>query len=137
IIPAWPAHTLGDVYVYFPKQHAVATGDLFLTNSVPAMDEGSAAHWIEDLDGMLALQADHFVPGHFEVASHKELQRFRDYMADLDAQVVKLAKAGASEEEVRQKAQLPQYSDFRQYAKYQATFGDNAAAILKQIRAGK
>jgi len=58
-------------------------------------------------------------------------------MNDLNAQVVKLAAAGASEEEIRQKIQLPQYSDLRQYAKYQATFGDNAAAILKQIRAPK
>jgi cyclase len=137
IMAAWPAHTLGDVYVYFPNQRSVATGDLYLTNSVPAMDQGSAAHWIQDLDQILALPADHFVPGHFEVGTRQTIQRFRDYMNDLNAQVVKLAAAGASEEEIRQKIQLPQYSDLRQYAKYQATFGDNAAAILKQIRAPK
>jgi cyclase len=137
IIAAWPAHTLGDVYVYFPKQRTVATGDLYLTNAVPAMDQGSAAHWVEDLDQILALPADHFVPGHFDVGTRQTIQRFRDYMADLDAQVVKLAAAGATEEDVRQKIQLPQYSDLRQYPKYDATFGDNAAAILKQIRATK
>jgi cyclase len=137
IVAAWPAHTLGDIYVYFPTQRAVATGDLYLTNSVPAMDEGSAAHWIEDLDQVLALPADHFVPGHFEVGSRQTIQRFRDYMADLDGQVQKLAAAGASEEEVRQKVSLPQFSDFRQYPKYEATFGDNAAAIFRQIRRSK
>jgi len=135
IVAAWPAHTLGDVYVYFPKERTVATGDLYLTNSVPAMDEGSAAHWIQDLDQILALPADHFVPGHFEVGTRQTIQRFRDYMADLDAQVQKLAEAGATDDEVRQKIQLPQYGDFRQYAKYEATFGDNAVAILRQIRA--
>jgi len=135
IVAAWPAHTLGDVYVYFPKERTVATGDLYLTNSVPAMDEGSAAHWIQDLDQILALPADHFVPGHFEVGTRQTIQRFRDYMADLDAQVQKLAQAGATDDEVRQKIQLPQYGDFRQYAKYEATFGDNAVAILRQIRA--
>jgi cyclase len=135
ILAAWPAHTLGDVYVYFPKQRTVATGDLYLTNSVPAMDQGSAAHWIQDLDQILALPADHFVPGHFEVGTRQTIKRFRDYMNDLNEQVEKLAKAGASEEEVRQKIQLSQYADFRQYPKYEATFGDNAAAILKQIRA--
>ena len=137
IVAAWPAHTLGDVYVYFPKERTVATGDLYLTNSVPAMDEGSAAHWIQDLDQILALPADHFVPGHFEVGTRQTIQRFRDYMADLDAQVQKLAQTGATEDEVRQKIQLPQYGDFRQYAKYEATFGDNAVAILRQIRASK
>ncbi|MFZ0879815.1 MAG: MBL fold metallo-hydrolase [Candidatus Acidiferrales bacterium] len=137
IVAAWPAHTMGDIYVYFPKERTVSTGDLYLTNSVPAMDEGSAAHWIQDLDEILALPADHFVPGHFEVGTRQTIERFRDYMADLDAQVVKLAAAGATDDEVRQKIQLPQYGDFRQYAKYEATFGDNAVAILHQIRASK
>jgi len=137
IVSAGPAHTMGDVYVYFPKERTVAMGDLYLTNSVPAMDEGSAAHWIQDLNQILALSADHFVPGHFEVGTRQTVQRFRDYMADLDAQVVQLAKAGANEAEVRQKIQLPQYQDFRQYPKYEATFGDNAAAILGQIRSPK
>lgn len=137
IIPAWPAHTMGDIYVYFPKERTVAMGDLYLTNSVPAMDEGSAAHWIQDLDQILALPADHFVPGHFEVGTRQTVQHFRNYMADLDAQVVQLAQAGATEEQVRQKIQLPQYQDLRQYPKYQATFGDNAAAILSQIRSPK
>ena len=30
-----PAHTQGDLVVYFPDEHAIATGDLFLTNSFP------------------------------------------------------------------------------------------------------
>ena len=56
-------------------------------------------------------------------------------MNDLNTQVVALAKTGATEKEIREKIQLPQFADFRQYPKYDATFGDNAAAILKQIRA--
>lgn len=137
IMAAWPAHTMGDVYVYFPKQRTVSTGDLYLTNSVPAMDEGSAAHWIEDLDQILTLPADHFVPGHFEVGMRPNIQRFRDYMADLYAQVQRLAQAGATEDEVRQKVQERRFMDFRQYAKYEATFGDNAVAMYRQIRASK
>jgi cyclase len=137
IIAAWPAHTMGDVYVYFPKQRTVSTGDLYLTNSVPAMDEGSAAHWIQDLDQILALPADHFVPGHFEVGSRETIQRFHDYMADLYAQVQQMAKAGATEEEVKKNVKEPKYQDFRQYAKYEATVGDNAVAIFRQIRASQ
>jgi cyclase len=136
IIAAWPAHTMGDIYVYFPKERTVATGDLYLTDAVPAMDEGSAAHWIEDLDGILALPADHFVPGHFGVGTKQSIQRFRDYMADLYAQVQQMAKAGASEEEIRKNVKEPNFSDFKQYPKYEATFGDNAVAMFKQIRAG-
>jgi len=35
-----PAHTRGDLVVYFPDEHAIATGDLFLNNVCPAMDDG-------------------------------------------------------------------------------------------------
>ncbi len=136
IIAAWPAHTMGDVYVYFPKERTVATGDLYLTDAVPAMDEGSAAHWIEDLDGILALPAEHFVPGHFGIGTRQSVQRFHDYMADLYAQVQQMAKAGAIEEEIRKNVKEPNFSDFKQYPKYEATFGDNAVAMFKQIRAG-
>ena len=40
------AHTSGDALVYFPRQHAIAMGDLFLNRSSPAMDEGS----VQELD---------------------------------------------------------------------------------------
>jgi cyclase len=137
IMAAWPAHTMGDVYVYFPKQRTVSTGDLYLTNSVPAMDEGSAAHWVEDLDQILALPADHFVPGHFEVGTRQTIQHFRDYLADLDAQVQQLVRADATEDQVRQKIQLPQYQDLRQFPQFKATFGDNAVSIFRQIHNSK
>ena len=91
---AWPAHTMGDIFVYFPNQRTVSTGDLYLTNSVPAMDQGSATHWIEDLDQILSLPADHFVPGHFEVGTRQTVQHFRNYLADLEAQVQQLVRVG-------------------------------------------
>ena len=78
-----PAHTQGDLVVYFPDERALATGDLFLTNSCPAMDEGDMENWIVALDHMLALPIDQVVPGHFELATKNELQRFRNYLADL------------------------------------------------------
>ena len=137
IIAAWPAHTMGDIYVYFPKQRTVSTGDIYLTNSAPAMDQGSAAHWIVDLDQILSLPADYFVPGHFEVGTRQTVQRFRDYLSALDAQVRQLVRSGATEDQVRQGIHLPQYQDLRQFPKYKATFGDNAIAIFHQLRPSK
>jgi cyclase len=137
IRPAWPAHTIGDVYVYFPKERTVSTGDLYLTGSCPAMDEGSASHWVQDLDQILALPADHFVPGHFEVGTRQTLEHFRNYLADLDKQVEQLSKSGATEEEVRQKISLPQYQDLKQFPKYHASFADNAVSIYRQIHNAK
>lgn len=128
------AHTSGDALVYFPQQHAIAMGDLFLTNSCPAMDQGSAAQWIQALDQVLALPVESVVPGHFELAGKPELQRFRDYLSDLYSQVQALYKKGATVQEVRQNIHMEKYKDFRQYEKYEATFADNAATIYQQLQ---
>src|SRR5215510_4308225 len=82
-----PAHTRGDLVVYFPKQQAIATGDLFLNGSCPAMDDGDMENWVAALDHILTLPVKHVVPGHFALATKTELRHFRDYLADLREQV--------------------------------------------------
>lgn len=133
IIAPGPGHTMGDVYVFFPNQRSVAAGDLYMGRSSPAMDQGSAANWIHTLDAILALPADHFVPGHFEVGSRETFTRFRDYMSDLYAQVDRLHRSGATVEQVRQQVDMKKYVDFRQYPQFQATFADNAESIFHQL----
>jgi len=133
IVAPGPGHTMGDVYVFFPNQRSVAAGDLYMTRSSPAMDQGSAANWIRTLDAILALPADHFVPGHFEVGTRDTFTRFRDYLADLYAQVDRLHRAGDSVEQVRQQIDMKKYADFRQYPQFEATFADNAESIYHQL----
>lgn len=128
------AHTSGDAIVYFPEQHAVAMGDLFLNRSSPAMDDGSAANWIEALEHILSLPIEKAVPGHFEVGTRSDLQRFRDYLKDLFEQVRSLKSKGESVNQVKLDIHMEKYSDFRQYPKYEATFADNAATIYDQLR---
>jgi glyoxylase-like metal-dependent hydrolase (beta-lactamase superfamily II) len=129
------AHTSGDALVYFPEQRAIAMGDLFLNRSSPAMDDGSVESWIHALDHVLELPLDNVVPGHFELATKPELKRFRDYLNDLYQQVRALKQANETLEQVRHDIHMEKYSDFRQYAKYEATFADNAAVIYQQMQA--
>jgi len=130
------AHTSGDAVVYFPEQGAIATGDLFLTRSSPAMDEGSARNWIHALDQVLELPVDAIVPGHFELAGKPDLKRFRDYLNDLYAQVQSFYEKRATVETVRRDIRMEKYRDFRQYPNYEATFADNAETIYHQLRGG-
>jgi cyclase len=127
------AHTAGDVLVYFPDQHAIAMGDLFLNRSCPAMDDGSAENWIHALDKVLQLPIETAVPGHFEIGSRTDLQRFRDYLNDLYMQVTAMKQKGETLDQVRHNLHMEKYSDFRQYPKYEATFADNAATIYNQL----
>jgi cyclase len=129
------AHTSGDALVYFPEQRAISMGDLFLNRSSPAMDNGSVESWIHALDHVLELPLDNVVPGHFELATKSELKRFRDYLNDLYQQVRALKQANETLEQVRHDIHMEKYSDFRQYAKYEATFADNAAAIYQEMQA--
>jgi len=129
-----PAHTLGDLVVFFPDQHTIATGDLFLANSCPAMDEGDMEKWIEALDAMLKLPLAHVVPGHFELSTEKDLRRFRDYLVALRDQVKVMYRKGLSIQEVKQRISLPQFKDFRQFPKYEATFGDDAEVYYNQLK---
>jgi cyclase len=128
-----PAHTRGDAIVYFPDEHVVATGDLFLTNSCPAMDDGDMENWIVALDQILALPVEHVIPGHFELATKSELQRFRNYLVDLRDQVARMHRDGLALEWVQKLLDLHAYKDFRQYPQYEATFKDNAATYYGQL----
>jgi len=129
------AHTSGDALVYFPQQRAIAMGDLFLHRSSPAMDDGSVENWIQILGHVLSLPLDHVVPGHFELATKADLQRFHDYLSDLYLQVVDLKKRGDTLEQIQHNLHMEKYADFRQYPKYEATFSDNAAVIYQQLQA--
>jgi cyclase len=128
------AHTSGDALVYFPQQRAIAMGDLFLNRCSPAMDVGSAENWIRALDQVLAKPLEAVVPGHFELATKADLQRFRDYLGDLFQQVRALREKSAKLEQVRHDIHMEKYSDFRQYPQYHATFSDNAETIYQQLQ---
>lgn len=128
-----PAHTMGDAVVYFPDQRALATGDLFLNDSCPAMDEGDMENWVRALDHMLELPVEHIVPGHFELATKAEMQTFRNYLADLRDQVARMHAEGKTLEQVQQALNLSAYKGLRQFPNYEATFEDNAAAYYVQL----
>jgi cyclase len=128
-----PAHTMGDLIVYFPGQKVVATGDLFLNHSSPAMDKGSVLNWIHALEKMLSTPAATFVPGHFELGSRADLQRFHDYLADLRDQISAGVARGTPWEQIRQNLNTKRFSDFRQFPNFHATFADNAAVIYAEL----
>jgi len=129
------AHTSGDALVYFPQQRAIAMGDLFLNRSCPAMDDGSVENWIQALDHVLALPLESVVPGHFELGTKADLQRFHDYLSDLFQQVRSLREKGETLDKVQHSLRLEEYSDFRQFEKFEATFSDNAASVYQQLQA--
>lgn len=128
-----PAHTLGDLVVYFPDQHAIATGDLFLTDSCPAMDDGDLENWVTALDHILTLPVEKVVPGHFALATRQELSLFRAYLAELRDQVRRMYQSGMSLKATQKNLALKRFVELRQFPQYEATFSDNATAYYHQL----
>jgi len=120
--------------VYFPDERTIATGDLFLNNSCPAMDEGDLVNWIRALDFMLQLPLDHVVPGHFALATKVEMGEFRSYMADLRDQVLRMHDKGKSLAQIQESLHMNAHKTLRQFPQYEATFKDNAAAYYAQLQ---
>src|SRR5438309_8636127 len=74
-----PAHTSGDLIIYLPDQKIAFTGDITVMRLpyplIHLEDEGSSAGWIESMKGIVALNADTYVPGHGGTQTKAELQQ--------------------------------------------------------------
>ncbi len=99
-----PAHTTGDLIVFLPKQKIVFTGDIITSRPEPLIHlekNGSTAGWIETTKGIIALDADVFIPGHGDPMTKADVQKkLTDAEAKL-AKVKELIAQGKSLEEVK------------------------------------
>src|SRR5579864_3506856 len=74
-----PAHTSGDLVVYLPSQKIVFTGDIVAAQLPDPLihleKNGSSEGWITTTKGIVALNADQFVPGHGDVQTKASIQQ--------------------------------------------------------------
>jgi glyoxylase-like metal-dependent hydrolase (beta-lactamase superfamily II) len=74
-----PAHTSGDLVVYLPSQKIVFTGDIIamqLPDPLIHLEKnGSSEGWVTTTKGIVALNADQFVPGHGDVQIKVAIQQ--------------------------------------------------------------
>ncbi|MEQ8955108.1 MAG: MBL fold metallo-hydrolase, partial [Gammaproteobacteria bacterium] len=84
-----PAHTDGDVFVYFPESDVLHLGDVFRTTSYPIMDifnGGSLRGTIAALDKAIDMAGPNtkVIPGHgLEVVDRRSMIEFRDMILDV------------------------------------------------------
>jgi len=106
-----PAHTNGDLIVYLPAQHVVATGDIIVSNraddnpNLHIDKHGSAEGWIANVKEIASLNADIFVPGHGDLQTKADIQRKLAAVIARRAKVMAMVKDGKSLAEI--KAALP------------------------------
>ena len=99
------AHTDGDIIIQFKNANVFYTGDLFVRNALPFIDENNGG----DIYGMIqavnyliniANEGSKIVPGHGDVCGLKELREYRDMLTTIRNKTISLAREKKTEEEI-------------------------------------
>lgn len=99
------AHTDGDIIIQFKNANIFYTGDLFVRNGVPYIDENNGG----DIYGVIiainylinvANEESKIVPGHGNVCGLKELRDYRDMLTAIRNKTIVLAREKKTEEEI-------------------------------------
>jgi glyoxylase-like metal-dependent hydrolase (beta-lactamase superfamily II) len=99
------AHTDGDTVIYIAPANVAVIGDIFSNHFYPIIDlasGGSIDGMIHSVDRILA-QTDEqtkIVPGHGPVATHADLQDYRDMLVQVRQSIKDLIAAGKTMDEV-------------------------------------
>ena len=100
-----PAHTSGDLIVYLPDQKIVFGGDLLVTNrpdtGIHPEKNGSPAGWIENVKGMIALNADTYVTGHGDLMTKDDVRKKLALIQDKYGKVKAMVAQGKSLNDVK------------------------------------
>jgi cyclase len=100
-----PAHTSGDLVVYLPAEKIVFTGDIIAAQLPDPLihleKHGSSEGWITTAKGIVALNADQFVPGHGNVQTKDDIQQRLTKAEAKRAKIKELVAQGKSLDEIR------------------------------------
>lgn len=106
VMHAPPAHTDGDLFVYFPKADVLHLGDVYRTTSYPIVDRyngGTVRGTIAALDQAIDIAGENtrVIPGHgLEIMTRGDLVAFRSMILDIQTKVLALIREGKKLEEV-------------------------------------
>ena len=99
-----PAHTNGDVVVFFPEEKVAFIGDLLFLGRDPLIHRaknGTSIGLVMVLKALLSLDADTYASGHNELTTRKEIQEFLQSVLDKQAKIQSMVNAGKSLDEVK------------------------------------
>lgn len=99
-----PAHTSGDIVVYFPDEKVAFIGDLLFLGRDPLVHRhknGNSFGLVKTLKSILKLDADTFIHGHGDIASPGDLEGVMKSLEEKQMKIKALIKEGKSLEEIK------------------------------------
>jgi cyclase len=111
LIYVGPAHTTNDILVWLPERRVVFTGDIIFNGGTPFALMGSIAGWLDALDRLRSLGANHIVPGHGAVCGPATIDEVAGYLRFVQNAALKGSEAGLSPLEAARETNLGTYAD--------------------------
>jgi cyclase len=105
-----PAHTSGDIVVFFPDRKLAFVGDLVFIGRDPLIHlqkGGTSTGLITTLNALVNLAADRYVPGHGDIATKNDIETEMKGLQEKQDKVRLLVKQGKSLEEVKAAFGIP------------------------------
>jgi len=99
-----PAHTDGDLAVYFTKSNVWVFGDVW-TNDYPSIgvaQGGTVENFVDNYNQALALTNEDtiFVPGHGQLGKRADLVATRDAISTIHERFIKMVREGMTLEQI-------------------------------------
>jgi cyclase len=98
-----PGHTASETAVFIPEERTVFTGDNIFNQTQAFLHEAWPKKWIESLDFLKTLEADHFIPGHGEVCTKDYLDEQASFINDWIASIREAIKNKWTLQEAQQR----------------------------------
>jgi glyoxylase-like metal-dependent hydrolase (beta-lactamase superfamily II) len=100
------SHTVGDLLVHLPDDKVLVAGDVLVNGIVPTFQDGFIQNWIRTLDEIIALDVAHFVPGHGDLMTLRDITALRGAIFRFYSGVEEGFRKGQSEAAIRKSLDL-------------------------------
>lgn len=101
-----PGHTAGETAVFIQEERTVFTGDNIFYQVQTFLQEAWPKEWLESLEFLKKVEADHFIPGHGEVCTKNYVDEQAAFIKDWVAAVKEAISKGWTLEEARNRISL-------------------------------
>ena len=100
------SHTIGDLLVQLPDDKVLVAGDVLVSRVVPTLQDGFLKNWIRTLEEVQALDVEHFVPGHGDLMTLRDVTALRAALLSFYSGVKEGFENGLNEDEIRKSLDL-------------------------------